>query len=334
MNDDGRHPLDPLASADAPELDAATRARLESGLRVQHAAQRSTGARRPLPRWAALVPVVALVLLATVTLVLRDEAAVAALELSGARDVTITLPDGEVVLDPADGFALIDGAVVVVGASGSATIDDIALAPGAVVTVRDGQLVSDVVATTTTTATDRALPPDDGVPPIDEPPTDRPPTTTTAPGPATTTTVRDDPSRPDDRPHPPVTTEGPVDPPVDTVVPPVDSPPVDPPADRGTEISLALRVGRVDGGVRVAWNVERADIEGWRVVVMRTTDESDPVDASTGTVVGEGRRGEVVDRRTDLPDPLPELRYRLIVLDAEGGAVARGPVQTLTPPGS
>ena len=45
------HPLDPLADSSVSELDAVTRDRIESGLRVQYAARTSSAPRRPrVPR--------------------------------------------------------------------------------------------------------------------------------------------------------------------------------------------------------------------------------------------------------------------------------------------
>jgi len=93
-------------------------------------------------------PVLLLLLAAaTVTLVVRDEGTATALEVRDADNVTITLPDVSQVENPADGFALGESAIVMVGEAGSITIDDVTLGSGAVVRVRDGRLVTDIVVT-------------------------------------------------------------------------------------------------------------------------------------------------------------------------------------------
>ena len=322
MTEDRPNPLGPLADSAVPEMSAATRDRLEAGLRVRHAARRPAPGGRRIPRLVVIGPVVALVLVvATIVFVARDESAVAALEVRDAVNVTITLPDGEVVTDPADGFALTDGAVVVVGADGRVTIDDVTLVAGTTVSVRDGRLVTDVVATTTIDRSDQTADRD----------TDPDP----APGEVTTTTTRASaPPRPteppiDSTPARPATTDAP--PPSEPARPPSDSDPPDRPreADPETAVAVALRVDRRDGGVRVTWSTEGVGDTNWRVVVVRTTDGSEPIEAADGTVIGEGERGEVTDARRDLPGDVQTLRYRVIILDEGDGVVARSAVQTL-----
>lgn len=327
MTGDRSNPLDPLAGSAVPEMDAATRDRLEAGLRVQHASRHPAPGGRRIPRRVVVGPVVALVLIvATIVFVARDESAVAALEVRDAVNVTITLPGGDVVTDPADGFALTDGALVVVGADGRVTIDDVTLGAGTTVTVRDGRLVSDVVATTTIDRPERTDRPADVDDRDTEP--DRPPGEVT-----TTTTTASAPPRP---------TEAPVDttpvrptptdaPPPEPTRPPADPAPTDRPGevDPGTDVAVALRVDRRDGGVRVTWNAEGVADTGWRVVVVRTIDGSEPLRAGDGTVIGEGERGEVTDERRDLPGDVETLRYRVIILDDGDGVVARSAVQTL-----
>jgi len=331
MSIDPENPLGPLSHGDTPPIDAALRDRIESGLRVQHASLPSGRPpnRRSVPRWLVVGPVVAVLLLvATIGLVLRDEAAVAALELRDAQNVTVTLADGEVVVDPGDGFALPDGAIVVVGDAGRVTIDEVTLSAGAVVTVRDGQLVTDVVATTTTARP--VVPP--GEPSTTTPPADGRTTTTT-----TTTISPGDTRPPADRPSDtvpgdlaPVDTAGPA-----PSVPPAPEPPDDGVDDRddvGTDISVALRINARDGGVFVAWHTEGVVHENWRVVVVRTTDGSEPTGPATGVVIAEGDRGDILERRGDLPADIEALGYRVVVLDEGEGVVASSVVQTLTPP--
>jgi len=329
MTLDPDNPLGPLVEGTTPTLDAVTRDRLEAGLRVQHASlQPNRGPRRAaVPRWLVVGPLVAVLLIAaTVGLLLRDEAAVAALELRDAENVTVTLSDGVVVVDPDDGFALTDGAIVVVGDDGRVTIDDVTLSAGAVVTVRDGRLVTDVVATTTT---DRPAPRDDDPEVVVTPPDEVRTTTTTTVVPSSSRPPTDQP--PDDRPDDPGRTSLPPEP-RDT------TPPSDDPAPEkdiaGTDIAVALRIDARDGGILVAWNAEGLAGTDWRVVVVRTTDGSNPADPASGTVVAEGERGEILERRADLPDGFDALRYRVIVLDEGDGVVARSVVQTFTPPGS
>ena len=57
--DSGDGPLDDLVALEAPPLDKTTRDRIESGLRVQHAARRGPAPRvAGRPRWALVAPVV------------------------------------------------------------------------------------------------------------------------------------------------------------------------------------------------------------------------------------------------------------------------------------
>jgi hypothetical protein len=320
MTDDHSNPLGPLADSDVPELDAVTRDRLEAGLRVQFADRHPAPPPRGIPRRFVIGPVIALVLLvATIALVARDEAAVAALELSDAVNVVVTLPDGAVVNDPADGFALVDGAVVTVGPEGRVTIDEITLAAGAVVRVRDGRLVTDVVATTTI---ERPRSTDDVEPGRTDPPVDVPPTTSV--------TVPVD-SRPSDVGDAPVSTSTRRPLPPESSRPPTDSLPAEEPGDREPpkEVAVGLRVDRHDEGVRVAWNVEGVAGREWRVLVIRTADGSEPALTGDRTVIGEGDHGEVLDEIRGLPDGTTTLRYGVVVLDRGDGVVARSAVQTL-----
>ncbi|MDW3217715.1 MAG: hypothetical protein R8F63_03795 [Acidimicrobiales bacterium] len=336
-DDQRRHPLDALAESRVPELDPTSRDRIEAGLRVQHAGQRTASAARSPRRWLVAVPALAIALvIATAVLVVRDTAPVAALEVRDAQGVVVTLPDGSVVRDPVDGFELRDGAVVAVEIGGSITIDDVTLTGGTTVTVRDGRLVTDVVATTTTDAVDDR--PGDA-PPGDDPPTDTRATTTTSTTtepvdrPAdrpTTTTTSAPPDRPGDEPRPEPPRDGGDDP------PPVDAGDGtdDGEAKDGVDVAVALRVRAGDGAIRVAWNAEGIGDEPWRVVVVRTTDGSVPAASGDGVVVGSGRHGELLEQRADFPEDLGEIVYRVLVLDEADGVVARSAPQTLRPPDS
>jgi len=142
-------PIDALAELWAegdPEPDPGFVDRLDSRLRVAHAQRRQTPviAGRSWGRLAGLVTVaVVVVAAASVSLAYRDGAVSSALEMSDASGVTLTMPDGSTVDDPADGFELPNGTVIVIKIGGSAVIDDVILEEGAVVTVQDGALVTD-----------------------------------------------------------------------------------------------------------------------------------------------------------------------------------------------
>jgi len=338
--------LGPLARSTAPDLDPTSLDRIEAGLRVRHAEGQAKPTGPRIPRWLLAAPALVVVLLvATVVLVARDEAAVAALEVRDAQDVVVTLPSGEMIENPADGFALRDGAVVVVGDSGTITIGDVTLDAGAVVTVRDGQLVTDVIATTTTdrpepppepTTSVRDGPPDrpgDSVRPTTLPPDSRPPGSAptdsrpagTEPPPEPTGPGGDrDPAR--DAPQdPPSGVDGPGD---DAGVNgrPVDDSPAGP--SDGVDVAVALRVTLRDGHVRVTWTTE-GTTEGWTVLLLRTVDGSSPEGPDNAVTVGEGTRGDVTELFADLPEDVAALRYRVVIADDTGGIVARSETQTL-----
>jgi len=149
VNEDYDDPIDALAELFA-EPDPGPEPRfvelLESRLRVAHAEKNRVPATVG-PRWGRLVGLatVAAVVLAAATagLVYRDRSVSSALEMSDASGVSLTLPDGSRIDDPADGFELPNGTVIVIRIGGSAVIDDVVLNEGAVVTVRDGALVTD-----------------------------------------------------------------------------------------------------------------------------------------------------------------------------------------------
>ncbi|MEM9467446.1 MAG: hypothetical protein AAGA90_18880 [Actinomycetota bacterium] len=330
------NPLDALrrSVAETERLDPATADRIESRLRVAHAASRS----RPTARWwrpaiaapALLVLVVAL----SVGVLLRGSDPAAALVVTDADNVTVRLPDGTLVVDPEDGYRLPDGAVVEIGVGGMVTVDDVVLDSAAVLEVRDGRLVADVVATTTTPVRPDHLAPE---PTTTEPP-DEVVTTTTLP-PTTTTAA-------------PATTAAPERSETTTTTAPADDRGRDDDGDGdgdregddgrggreernrddgedidvGPTVSIALDLVRSDRGVELQWNVDGLQ-PGWSVVIVRRIGDGDPTTVvsttdEVGGVTDAPTRddGRPVDRR---------LRYRLIVLDEAGGEVASGPSQSL-----
>ena len=230
------------------------------------------------------------------------------------------------------------------------TIDDVMLSEGAVVTVRDGILVSDVVATSTTRPDEVVHRPR----PVDDPTDSRGRgRTSTTPGDATRgeSPLPPDVRRPTDRDRPAdATRDGTreLDPPTVTdPTHPVDTPTDDTPTDDtptvdtrtdgahprldGVPLGIALRLFADDGHVRVVWRVQGVGDEPWAVVVVRTDDGTDPDwPVAGGAVVGEGPSGEIVERRRDFPDIVTSLRYRVLVVDRSDGVVARGAVQTLS----
>jgi hypothetical protein len=331
-NQSDENPLAPLVDEHAA-LDPRRRDQIEAGLRVQFAGVGDRPRRAALPRWLVVAPVLLLLLaVATVTLVARDEGVVAALEVRDADNVTITMPDGSQVENPVDGFALGEGAIVVVGEAGSITIDDVTLGSGAVVRVRDGQLVTDVVVTTpglpdhldesdtlTPTVTQPTIPPTSDVPSADVPTTSEPPNTTTVP-PAdirpsdSSTTVR-----PGDQPQEESDGDRPA-----SSRPAADEDEATPPRD----VAVALGVSGSDGQIRVVWEASGLR-DAWTVHVLRSTDGSTPVDPESAVTVASGVTGELIERRGELPDDIVALRYRVVVLDGSGVVIASSAVQTL-----
>ena len=331
-------PNDPLASLRGPTTAAGDRFvdQLDARLRVQHAASRQP-VRQPLwRRVAVLAPtMVVLLVVASVLVVARDQNPSAAFVLTNAENVTQHLPDGTSINDPADGFELIEGARIEIRDGGMATFGDVTVDVVAVLVVRNGELVTDVIPTTTITgtsstsdpATDDADTDDDPVRDEDsddggvvDPEIDRsddldevdvrPPTTTTTVG-----------SRPDDEP------DHDSDPDDPSPASPVDAPVVE----------IGMRLRSVDGGVRINWLVQGAD-DSWSVAVVRSEGDGFGEESSTVgellaidivTLVGDARQaseGQVVD---DAPEGDGLVRYRVLVVDSGGGIVASSPAQSL-----
>lgn len=312
--------------------------RLEAGLRVAHADRSDQGTFVPLWRRAAVIaPVVAIAVVSLTLLVIaQGETPSAAFVLTDAENVVVTLPDGSVVVDPDDGLELPDGTVLEIGDGGMATIDDVVVDVPAVLEIREGRLVSDVVATTTSTSSSTTTT------------TTTTTSTTTTTGAPTTTVAEAEPER--------TTTSAPErDRDRDRDEPREDRDRDDRDEDRPTDadadadgdeegdgdrrdrgrdrevsddappqvIEVALQLEPTDDGVRVSWDVTPLD-DRFSVVISRSVGGADPApivttsDAS-GSVVDEpgqsdGRRGP---------------RYRLVVVDEVGGVVAAGPVQSL-----
>jgi len=326
--DESENPIDALAELFA-ERDAEPSPgfvdRLEADLRIAHA-ERNRG-RQGAPLWGrvgALVSLAVVVLaIATAGLLFRDRSVSSALELSNARGVVVTLPDGSVVADPVDGFDLPEGTVIVVQIGGSATIDDVSLTEGSMVTIRDGALVTEVPVTTTVrtaeprpgVATDRPDKPTDSIrrgEPMTSPPS------IDEPGPAPVDTPRTAPPAGTDRP-------GPM-----TTVAPDRTAPVS-----GLDLGLRLRLDGRSRRVRLEWSTGPAADPTWRVVVVRTAGDVVPdwPLAPSAVVVGESRgpgRSEAMDM---LGPDVGVANYRVLVLDDAGGVVARGVVQMVDPAG-
>jgi hypothetical protein len=334
---------DPLSSIRSHRpVDAGFADRLESSLRIQHAAGRPAApVGSPWRRLLLVGPAIVLVVLASAVLVLRDDAQSSALELHEAHNVVVTLPDGTVLVDPV-GLELLEGTVVTVGPGGRAVIDDFELGPGSMVTVLDGALVTAEPATTTSsapsdeTATDRSETPKRGAP-VDPPSEGRS-------GPASDP----DRDRVSDRgtdPAPPVTTERPDREATDgdadrapgaTVAP-------DPGDGRGDVGDGDVDVGRpriddleltarVEGDVVVVgWRATGVGLAELRVVLLRShgPDGPDPDWPRSGTVtiVGETTGSEPGEFREDVPASGVVVRYRAVALVGDD-VVARSVVRT------
>jgi hypothetical protein len=331
-------PNDPLAALRGTTRAAEDRFvdQLDARLRVQHASGRPP-VRQPLwRRVAVLAPtMVVLLVVASVVVVVRDQSPSAAFVLTDVENVTVYLPDGTSIDDPADGFELTEGARIEIRDGGMVTIDDVTVDVAAVLIVRNGELVTDIVPTTTTIDTsstsgtrtneddtdddptrdggtddDRAVDPEvdrsDDSDEIDAQP------------PTTVTTVR---SRPDDEPD---SDSGPDDP---SSASPVDVPVVE----------IGMRLRSVDGGVRINWTVRGAE-DSWSVAILRSEGDDAVEEFSTVsemlaldsvTLVGNARQaseGHVVDGSPQGDGPV---RYRVLVVDSGGGIVASSPAQSL-----
>ncbi len=366
MSSEYEDPIDALAELFAepdPEPTPGFVDRLDTELRIAHAERSRTTA--PSPRWGrlgALASVAAIVLaVATAGLVWNDRSVSSALEMTDAIGVQVTLPDGSTIEDPADGFDLPEGAIIVVSIGGSVTIDDVLLGEGSTVTVRDGSLVTDVVVTTSTTPTTESSDRterrnDDG---------SMPATTATSepqtmPAPLPPVGEPDRPVRPDehpgDQPVPerPLPTDRPTQPGRDAIhpapqpnpqkggptvtieprplVPPVtiEPPPIAPP-NPSTEVGLSVRRHGRTRRVTLRWSTGPAADARWRSVVIRSSADAPP-DWPLGpgmVLLGQapvGHPGEAVD---DVPPGTAVASYRVVLLDAAGGVVARGVVQSV-----
>lgn len=332
---------DPLRSLrQTPSVDTGFADRLESSLRVQHASARGGVPRRQTWRTLLLVgPAVVLVVIASAVLVIRDDTPSAALELHEASNVTVTLPDGSMRIDPV-GLELDDGMVVRVGSGGRAVIGHVELGPGAVVTIRGGEIVTADPATTTSIAVpDRSSTPTT-VPITETPDRDR------DREPDARTDFDEPRPEPTDDAEPPGTTE-PVDrepaddtgqdPPPETTLPPPPAPTEEPEPDvdetptRVVDLSLVVRIR--DGGVRVGWRATGVGTEELRVVLLRSRghDAPDPdwPASDAVTIVAETTGSEVGEFSDEIPGPDIVVRYRVVALHGHD-VVARSAVQTLS----
>lgn len=326
-------PLEPLRSGvpDDHQIAPAVADRIEAALRVAHAAHAPTAARVPAWRRPIALAALALVVLlaAVASLVVRDTAPSAALVLRDAAGVTVALPDGSRVVDPADGFRLPDGAIITIAVGGMATIDGTTIESPSVLEVRDGSLVIQVDVTstqppttervppTTTTVAERATTTTSEAPAAVDRDDDTAPTTTTQPTrpdePDTTTSARPDRDRGEGGP-PRGDGDG-------------DAPADDPP-DRidASTVEIELRVRPVDRGFSVAWMVAPLEA-GWQVVVERQLPDGDPTVVAGPTTEAAGEFVDDPDVRVGRDGP--RVRYRVSVIDEAGEVIASGPFQSV-----
>lgn len=209
--------------------------------------------------------------------------------LAAASDAVIVTPDGR-TRPAVPGEPLVDGTVIRTGPSGTAVIDGITVGPSAEAVIVDGRVVV------------RDRPPDLARPPVTRPPVTLP------------------------TPRVPVTR-----------VPSTTAPPDRPPADRTTTTTPTsgpdrpvglVGEARYDGTrVVVVWTpYDGADFHAW--VILRGPAPHEPTwppDGAT-TVVARSRDR---DRRAvaDTVDTPPDVRYRVVALDAGGRIIAdTGPV--------
>ncbi len=311
--------------------------RLDADLRIAHAQRRRDRRASPVRGRVAVLGSVAVLILAVATagLVWRDRSVSSALEMTAAQGVVVTLPDGSTVSDPADGFELPEGSVIVVRIGGSVAIDDVSLGEGAVVTVRDGLLVT-VVPVDRPAARDVDQPrPPESDQPVDDPPpgsiapTDRPgvdaprtPNDSTPPAPS-----RSDPPSPS-RPDPPSPSR-PDSSVVEDPAVPVDEPSVVP-SDASVDVGLRVRVDDGSNHVRVAWSTGPAADAGWRALVIRAygDDAPDWPLGSQAVVIGESRGPGIHKLIDELARGTVFANYRIVVVDEFDGVVARSAVQT------
>ncbi len=353
MNDDTHdNPIEALGellAAVDPEPTPGFVDRVEADLRIAHAER----GRRRTPVWrrvGALASVAVVVLaVATAGLIWRDRSVSSALELTNATGVVVTLPDGSTVDDPADGFGLPEGTVIAVRSDGSATIGDVSLPGGAVVTIRGGALVTAAAVSTAESAAPSRRPAGGPTATTTSVPAEiERPTSTLSTGPVPTESTgavrpvvpvepgippgRDKPPHPGPpanfpHPEPTVPTGGSESGPTASTRPPTGA------VNLGEAVDLGLKV-RVDGRshrVEVSWSVGPAADPTWQAAVIRTDGDVVPdwPLGSRSVLVGESRgsgRSDAIDK------PGPEavvVNYRLVLLDASGGVVASGVVQTV-----
>ena len=343
---------DPLSSLRSSRpVDPGFADRLESSLRIQHAARRHTPPVRS--RWRQLLllgPVVVLVVLASAVLVLRDEAQSSALELREAHNVVVTLPDGTSLVDPV-GLELVDGAVVTVGPGGRAVIDDVEFGPGAVITVRNRALVTPDPATTTSLAPSGGTDTEASVAPTTDPPayptadgrtdvapgTDRGQAgdrgTDSAPPLTSEPSDRDTADRDSDD-FPSYPTDAPARDDAEDAAPIVDAARAGGDDGQHRIVDLALTVRLRDGGVTVRFGATGVDVDGLRVMLLRSRgpDAPEPDWPRVGdvTIAAETSGSQVGEFRDSVPGPRVLLQYRVVALVGDD-VVARSAVQTLAP---
>ncbi len=343
--------LEDLAATPVAAPDPLFVERLESHLRLAHAnVSRSTPRRRLAP--ALAVAAAAVVLGLAVVRVTRVESATAELEV--ASGVTVVLPDGTVVVDPAPGTPLADGTLVLVDEQGRAVVDGVELGPGSAVRIDRDTLVTPLAGA--------AAPPTTASPPPGDGPVDGGTALAPAPGPSTVpdgggpvpapAPGGDDPGAlPGPPPHD-VAPPGPPPAPPAPGSPPPPPVPVDPPAPmpgRGggptgphpgppgphAADGIALRVRPGDTGIEVLFEFTGRTPPEVTLVLVRTVgpgpDTAEPTWPVSGATVEVARRhgGDAIRIVDPWPVDAGVVRYRVIAL-AGDRVLGRSAVQTVT----
>ena len=340
MTDDD--PLSTLRSI--RKVDPAFADRLESSMRIQHAAARRTQPGRSPWRQALLLgPALVLVVLASAVLILRDEAQSSALVLHEAHNVVVTLPDGTSLIDPV-GLELPDGAIMSVGIGGRAVIDDDEFGPGEAVRVEGGRLVPVDPADTTATAPSDATATGGSEPPITGAPVEQ---QSDARSDSPADVDRDQAPDSGTDTAPPARTEPPDreatddqsdDAPSNTTIAPHPRDGADEDRDgigdegQHPDVDLALMVRIEDGAVVVGWGATGVGVADLRIVLLRSRgpDAPDP-DWPLGDAVtiAYETTGSAPRRFLDeLPGSGVVVRYRAVAL-LDDVVVARSAIRTL-----
>jgi hypothetical protein len=329
MNDDIRRALEEAGRRNVPQPRAGFATELEARLMAvaetappppEHTPTR----RRSVLGLAASLVAVAVVLTAALAILGRDDRSGVAYELTDPVNVVVVLSDGTRLVDP-DGLLLPDGAVVQVGVDGSARIGESVLAAGDTATVDARQLRIDrqprsAVVSPGPTRTPAPTPaPSTGSPS---------PTSTSQPSSGPTATTR-----PDSSPSP---TPSPTRPPAGstpkaTLPPASDSIPSSSPATDVPHLRLKARVvGPAE--IQVTWK----RIPGaHRYILIATRSRSGPAAKPTypdSLIIGRFTRAPTEPLSFTVKDAIVEIRLRVVALSADGSALTRSRIVTLTFP--